>query len=288
MFHTRSILSDLSPINTRAAARYLTAALGLSLTLTVLIWANAADPPDGHSGAPGEPDCSACHGNLNTGPGELVITATDTIFTGDAIWPETVSIRLNSPGKTRWGFELSITDSTGATISLELIDSERTQLSTSGHYIKNTLAGTDDGQLDSSLGWRGGFLNVLPEGSYSINVSAVAADGSSDTTGDISFTRTQTLDVIYGGVCCSTAGDADHSGSVSIGDVTFLISYIFSGGPEPDCCQEANADGDPTITIGDVTYLIAYILSSGPAPVCGFAGMRCDQDSFYSARVSGL
>lgn len=68
--------------------------------------------------------------------------------------------------------------------------------------------------------------------------------------------------------CCDTPGDADNSGSVNIGDVTFLIARIFSGGPAPDCEAEGDADNSGTTTIGDVTYLISHIFSGGPAPVC--------------------
>lgn len=72
--------------------------------------------------------------------------------------------------------------------------------------------------------------------------------------------------------CCETAGDADNSGGVSIGDVTYLIAHIFSGGPAPDCQDEGDADGSNSISIADVTYLIALIFSGGPAPVCGSTG----------------
>jgi hypothetical protein len=75
--------------------------------------------------------------------------------------------------------------------------------------------------------------------------------------------------------CCDTPGDADNGGAMTIGDVTFLIARIFSGGPAPVCCEEGDADGSGAITIGDVTYLIARIFSGGPAPVCGPAGMLC-------------
>lgn len=68
--------------------------------------------------------------------------------------------------------------------------------------------------------------------------------------------------------CCDVPGDADNSGSTTIGDVTFLISYIFSGGPAPVCESEGDTNNDGTITIGDITFLIANIFSGGPAPVC--------------------
>lgn len=64
-------------------------------------------------------------------------------------------------------------------------------------------------------------------------------------------------------------GDADGSGSFSIGDATFLISTIFTGGPSP--CPDGglgdvNCDGK--LSIGDVTHIIAAIFSGGPAPCC--------------------
>ncbi|MBN4076152.1 hypothetical protein JYT16_00380 [Gemmatimonas aurantiaca] len=77
-------------------------------------------------------------------------------------------------------------------------------------------------------------------------------------------------------MCCDVAGDADNAGSVTIGDVTFTIAYIFSGGSAPSCCEEGDADGSGAITIGDVTYLIAFIFSGGSAPICGPTGMSCN------------
>ncbi len=71
------------------------------------------------------------------------------------------------------------------------------------------------------------------------------------------------------GGCCDTPGDADNAGDVNIGDVTFLIAYIFSGGAAPVCAQEADADAGGDISIGDAVYLIAYIFQGGPAPICG-------------------
>lgn len=72
--------------------------------------------------------------------------------------------------------------------------------------------------------------------------------------------------------CCYVPGDADHNGVVTIGDVTFIIAHIFTGGPAPVCINEADADGNGTLTIGDVTYLIQHIFAGGALPVCGNAG----------------
>jgi hypothetical protein len=72
--------------------------------------------------------------------------------------------------------------------------------------------------------------------------------------------------------CCLVPGDADHSGTFNIADVTFMIARIFSGGPPPVCTDEADADGSNAFNIADVTYSIARIFSGGPAPFCGTTG----------------
>ena len=62
-------------------------------------------------------------------------------------------------------------------------------------------------------------------------------------------------------------GDANGSGGVDIGDVTYLIAYIFSAGAGPvyDVLL-GDADCSSDINISDVTHIIAYIFSGGPAP----------------------
>ncbi len=69
--------------------------------------------------------------------------------------------------------------------------------------------------------------------------------------------------------CCDAPGDADHSGSTNVADVTFMIARIFSGGPAPTCVNESDANGDGVFNITDVTFLIARIFFGGPTPVCG-------------------
>lgn len=61
-------------------------------------------------------------------------------------------------------------------------------------------------------------------------------------------------------------GDADQSGLVNISDVTFLISYIFGGGPGPHPLSSGDANCDGMINVSDVVSLIAYIFSDGIAP----------------------
>ncbi|MEW5922967.1 MAG: peptidoglycan DD-metalloendopeptidase family protein [Candidatus Zixiibacteriota bacterium] len=74
------------------------------------------------------------------------------------------------------------------------------------------------------------------------------------------FNKTLLLDYI--------CGDANGNGALNILDVTYLITYLYKGGPEPVPMEGGDANGNGAINILDVTYLITYLYKSGPAPVC--------------------
>ncbi len=66
-------------------------------------------------------------------------------------------------------------------------------------------------------------------------------------------------------------GDADNSGRVNIGDVSFLITRIFAFGAPPPIPPAADPDANCKINIGDVTFLVARIFNFGTAPMIGCA-----------------
>ena len=64
-----------------------------------------------------------------------------------------------------------------------------------------------------------------------------------------------------------TFGDANGNGIVNVTDVTYLINYIFGGGPSPvplfitgdvNCGRGTN--------VSDVVYLVNWIYLGGPEP----------------------
>jgi len=72
------------------------------------------------------------------------------------------------------------------------------------------------------------------------------------------------------GCCTGIRGNADSDSEekLNISDITYLVSYCFGGGTEPECIEEGNVNGDEqeTINISDITYLVAYCFGGGPAP----------------------
>jgi len=64
-------------------------------------------------------------------------------------------------------------------------------------------------------------------------------------------------------------GDANTDWIVDVGDIPFLVNYLYGGGPPPDpvCVGDVNDDG--VINVGDVVYLVTYLYKGGPAPQDG-------------------
>ena len=65
-----------------------------------------------------------------------------------------------------------------------------------------------------------------------------------------------------------SCGDADGSGALNLLDVTYLINFLYKGGPAPDPMAAGDADGDGNLNILDTTRLIRYLYQDGEAPVC--------------------
>ena len=128
---------------------------------------NSFGPIDGVTGAPGESTCamSLCHNSfiLNEGDGSLTIIAPSQFFPSDTI---DIDIKLEDPGQSRWGFEITALDSgNNPAGDLIVVNSSRTQKSTGGaffrQYIKHTTIGTDNGFADSGLGWSVRWVSLV-------------------------------------------------------------------------------------------------------------------------------
>jgi hypothetical protein len=83
----------------------------------------------------------------------------------------------------------------------------------------------------------------------------------SDTDGD-PYDESDNLFTIF------LAGDANADAVVDIGDIVYLINYLFIDGsaPVPLEAGEVNLDGE--VDTGDVVYLINFLFLDGPAPRC--------------------
>jgi len=69
---------------------------------------------------------------------------------------------------------------------------------------------------------------------------------------------------VLGGVCGSVNGDE----SVNLLDITYLINFLYKGGPPPPNMNLSDANGDCNVNLLDITFLINYLYKAGLAPHC--------------------
>ncbi len=109
------------------------------------------------------------------------------------------------------------------------------------------------------------FVDADTDGSHSYQYVMIATNSS----GQLS-PHSPVLTVQYTSGCCALRGDIDHSGAppVDIGDLIYLVEYMFTDGPPPACHPEAdvNGDGAELIDIADLVYLVDFMFMDGPSP----------------------
>ena len=63
-------------------------------------------------------------------------------------------------------------------------------------------------------------------------------------------------------------GDANGDGIINVGDVVYLVTYLYKNGPAPSPIEAGDCNCDGIVNLGDVVYLISYLYKGGPAPGC--------------------
>jgi hypothetical protein len=63
-------------------------------------------------------------------------------------------------------------------------------------------------------------------------------------------------------------GDVTGDGVIALGDVVYLIAYLYRSGPAPNPLLAGDMNGDGVVELSDVVYLINYLYKGGPPPSC--------------------
>ncbi len=69
----------------------------------------------------------------------------------------------------------------------------------------------------------------------------------------------------------SIPGNANADSLVDLGDVVFLLNYLYKNGPEPCTMESADPNADCVVDLGDAIYLINFLFRGGPSPQFGCA-----------------
>lgn len=204
--------------------------------------------------------------------------------------PDTSAIRIHvvQPGASRWGFQITARDSTGApkghlsltdsVVTLRIIDSLGRE------YATQTTQGTYAGQFDSSSYW---WINWVPEfnkgGKLWLYFSAVAADGDGTPAGDYVWAYSLPVWPISFDCAITMNGDVNLSNTITSADIIFMVNHVFKSGPAPaygGASGDTNCDGSNTAA--DIIKLVNFVFKAGLGP-CDICGSCCfeNDDTWY-------
>jgi hypothetical protein len=65
-----------------------------------------------------------------------------------------------------------------------------------------------------------------------------------------------------------TRGDLNADGIINVGDVVYLVNYLYRGGDEPCPIEAGDVTSDGIVNVGDIVYLVNYLYRGGDAPPC--------------------
>src|SRR5262245_24748351 len=162
--------------------------------------ANQGGPNPANTGAPGETDCTSCHGPapVNSGSGTLTLTGLPATYTPSQ--EITVTVTLGQAGRSRFGFQLTAIDDQGRRAGdLVSLEPGRTQLGNGvvggnlRQYISHTFAGSSangPNQSTWNFTWRAPAQSV---GRVSFYVAGNATNSSSTESGDFIYTRSASI-----------------------------------------------------------------------------------------------
>lgn len=164
----------------------------LSANRTVTpVHAFSAGPPAGYTGAPGEePEaCAECHVPPDAGTGTISISAPQTYVPGQT-YPITVTQSNPDPTRRRWGFQLTVLDTSDEKAGELQNPNDLTQvLNNQGpggrrQYIEHTAAGTFIGQTSGAswtFNWTAPAEDIGPVTFYT---AGNQANNDGNTSGD--------------------------------------------------------------------------------------------------------
>jgi hypothetical protein len=167
--------------------------------VTTSVHAFSSGPPAGHTGAPAELTCNACHtGSLNSGPGEFEILAPATYEPGET-YAITVRHRTTDNSRRRWGFELTALDSSNDRIgTIQAISPITFVVNNDGpdgtrQYISHVVTGTFAGQTGGAS-WT--FNWIAPDedlGPVTFYAAGNQANNNGNFDGDQTYTARTTM-----------------------------------------------------------------------------------------------
>jgi len=228
---------------------------------------NSGGPPLGHTGAPSESDCTACHSsftvNSGTGTRTLVLNSNAGLTSYTPGQTYTVTYTINQSGITKFGFQATVKRANGTSAGT-LINSNPNQMNLASNYISQSGSGTTATSAGERIWTFGWTAPAAGAGTVTIYVAGNATNSNSSTSGDRIYTNSFAFTEAASPAVVNAATFAPaaicRGGSIN---VNFSITGTFnSGNIFTAQLSDANGNFAAPITIGTVSSTTASAIAA--------------------------
>jgi uncharacterized delta-60 repeat protein len=194
----------------------------------------------------------------------IALDESGDIYVTGGSWGEYATVKYSPDGDTAWARTYKGTGSQEDIADAIAIDSSGNAYLTGYSFNSDTYYdfATIKYYPNGDTAWVKGYEG--PGTTYD-QAYAIAVDGS----GNIYVTGGSGGDYLTIKYAQFLCGDCNQDGVVDVGDVVYLINYLFRSGPLPvPILHAGDANCDQVVDVGDVIFLINYLFKSEPAPSC--------------------
>jgi aminopeptidase N len=164
---------------------------------------------------------------------------------------------LRSTSSASYGMNIVVTDLPSAPLAGAYAETLLAKGGTAPYIWELESGSLPNGMaLDSLTGVISGIPTVQDSFHFTVKVTDSSAPNKTDTQElYILVTEVQYI-----------RGDANHDLVVDVGDVIYIVSYLYNDGPGPLPLESADVNCDGIVNVSDVVYLVNYLYKGGPPP----------------------
>lgn len=186
----------------------------------------------------------------------------------------TITIKYNPDGETAWLRELGASGTNGNTGTSMIVD-DAENIYITGYWEKNISGSIDYDQLVWQYDRDGNLIMTHRSDSPGSHPDTYGKRLVRDGGGNLYVASGTNPKGVYPDIyinrlvpSASQRGDANADMTVNVGDVIYIINYVFKAATAPAINEHGDANCDQMTNVADAVYLINYVFKGGTPPRC--------------------